>query len=90
MVFSIFLGIPDFEKTILDSLKNLIPIFDEQDDEFLMGFFDSLTSNRLATSTVAAIGLIFASSAVFGSIRKSINFIWEKDKKRPICTPFSK
>lgn len=82
MIFSIFLGIPDFEKTILDSLKNLIPIFDEQNDEFLKGFFDSLTSNRLATSTVAAIGLIFASSAVFGSIRKSINFIWEIDKKR--------
>ena len=41
MVFSIFLGLPDFEKTILDSLKNLIPIFDEQDDEFLKGFFDS-------------------------------------------------
>ena len=32
MVFSIFLGLPDFEKTILDSLKNLIPIFDEKED----------------------------------------------------------
>tara|TARA_B110000438_G_scaffold99548_1_gene98507 strand:- start:8453 stop:9334 length:882 start_codon:yes stop_codon:yes gene_type:complete len=82
MIFSIFIGIRDFEEIIIDSLMNLIPIFDEQDDEFLKTFFDSLTSNRLATSTVAAIGLLFASSAVFGTIRKSINFIWEIDKKR--------
>ena len=82
MIFSIFLGIPDFEQTILDALKNLIPIFDEQDDAFLKSFFDALTSNRIATSTVAAVGLVFASSAVFGSIRKSINFIWEIDRKR--------
>tara|TARA_B100001029_G_scaffold10282_1_gene7077 strand:+ start:994 stop:1905 length:912 start_codon:yes stop_codon:yes gene_type:complete len=82
MIFSIFLGIQGFEQTLIDSLKNVIPIFDEQDDEFLKSFFDSLTSNRLATSTVAGIGLLFASSAVFGTIRKSINFIWEIDKKR--------
>jgi membrane protein len=82
MIFSIFIGIRDFEEIIIDSLMNLIPIFDEQDDEFLKTFFDSLTSNRLATSTLAAIGLLFASSAVFGTIRKSINFIWEIDKKR--------
>ena len=82
MIFSIFLGIQGFEQTLIDSLKNVIPIFDEQDDEFLKSFFDSLTSNRLATSTLAGIGLHFASSAVFGTIRKSINFIWEIDKKR--------
>ncbi|MBL39890.1 MAG: hypothetical protein CL761_01000 [Chloroflexi bacterium] len=82
MIFSIFLGIQGFEQTLIDSLKNVIPIFDEQDDEFLKSFFDSLTSNRLATSTLAGIGLLFASSAVFGTIRKSINFIWEIDKKR--------
>jgi membrane protein len=82
IIFSIFIGIRDFEEIIIDSLMNLIPIFDEQDDEFLKTFFDSLTSNRLATSTLAAIGLLFASSAVFGTIRKSINFIWEIDKKR--------
>ena len=82
IIFSIFLGIQGFEQTLIDSLKNVIPIFDEQDDEFLKSFFDSLTSNRLATSTLAGIGLLFASSAVFGTIRKSINFIWEIDKKR--------
>ena len=61
---------------------DFIPILDEQDDAFIKTFFDSLTSKRFITSAIAALGLLIASTAVFSSVRKSINAIWGIEKKR--------
>jgi membrane protein len=82
-IFSLFLGIQGFEARLIEGLEAQIPVLAEQDDEFLTNFFASLKSNRAATSLVAVLGLIFASKAVFSSIRKSINTIWGIKKPRP-------
>ena len=82
IIFSLFVGIKGFEQLLIDSLKDFVPILDEQDDAFIKTFFDSLTSKRFITSAIAAVGLLIASTAVFSSVRKSINVIWGIEKKR--------
>jgi len=82
-VFSVLLGIEGFEERLVQGLKDQIPVLKEQDDEFIRNFFASLESGRAITSYLAAIGLFWASTAVFSSIRKSINSIWGIRKTRP-------
>ncbi len=85
-IFSFFLGIEGFEESLIEGLQTQIPVLGEQKDEFLTDFFQSLRSGRAVTSAVAVLGLIFASKAVFSSIRKSVNTIWGITKPRPFLT----
>lgn len=85
-IFSFFLGIEGFEDDLIQGLETQIPVLGEQPDEFLTNFFQSLRTEREITSVVAVIGLILASKAVFGSIRKSMNTIWGITKTRPFLT----
>ena len=85
-IFSFFLGIKDFEESLITGLETQIPVLAEQGDEFLSNFFQSLRAGRGVTSAVAVLGLIFASKAVFSSIRKSVNTIWGITKTRPFLT----
>ena len=82
IIFSLFVCIKGFEEILIDLVKDFVPILDEQDDTFIKTFFDSLTSQRFITSAIAAFGLLLASTAVFSSVRKSINVIWGIEKKR--------
>lgn len=81
--FSVLLGIEGFEDQLIVGLRDQIPVLNEQDDEFLRNFFASLHDDRAVTSSLAAVGLFWASTAVFGSIRKGINSIWGIKKTRP-------
>ena len=85
-IFSLFLGIENFEARLIEGLETQIPVLAAQDDTFLEEFFQSLRSGRVVTSAVATLGLIFASKAVFSSIRKSVNTIWGITKTRPFLT----
>lgn len=85
-IFSFFLGIEGFEESLIEGLETQIPVLAEQEDEFLTNFFQSLRTDVAVTSAVAVIGLIFASKAVFSSIRKSVNTIWGITKTRPFLT----
>lgn len=85
-IFSLFLGIEGFEERLIEGLETQIPVLREQPDGFLTDFFQSLRSGRAVTSAVAVLGLIFASKAVFSSIRKSVNTIWGITKPRPFLT----
>ncbi len=85
-IFSFFLGIEGFEESLIKGLETQIPVLGEQSDDFLAGFFSSLREGRGVTSAVATLGLIFASKAVFSSIRKSVNTIWGITKPRPFLT----
>lgn len=85
-IFSLFLGIEGFEESLIEGLETQIPVLASQDDEFLTNFFQSLRSGRAVTSAVAVLGLIFASKAVFSSIRKSVNTVWGITKTRPFLT----
>jgi membrane protein len=81
-IFSYFLNIHGFQEQLIEGLETQIPVLAEQNDEFLANFFESLRQERTVTSLVATFGLIFASKAVFSSIRKSINTIWGIRKTR--------
>ena len=81
-IFSYFLNIEGFQEQLIKGLETQIPVLAEQKDEFLTNFFESLRQERTVTSFVAVFGLIFASKAVFSSIRKSINTIWGIRKNR--------
>ncbi len=85
-IFSFFLGIEGFEESLIEGLETQIPVLAEQSDSFLTNFFESLRDGRVVTSAVATLGLIFASKAVFSSIRKSVNTIWGITKTRPFLT----
>lgn len=85
-VFSLFLGIPDFEEKLITGLREQIPVLAEADDEFLSNFFDSISKGRFAGGVVAVIGLFWVSQQVFSAIRKSINVIWGINKTRPFLT----
>lgn len=85
-IFSLFLGIEGFEDSLILGLETQIPVLAAQDDTFLTNFFQSLRSDIPVTSAVAVLGLIFASKAVFSSIRKSVNAIWGITKTRPFLT----
>ncbi len=85
-IFSLFLGISGFEERLIEGLETQIPVLAEQSDTFLADFFATLRNDRPVTSAVAIFGLIFASRAVFSSIRKSVNTIWGITKPRPFLT----
>lgn len=85
-IFSFFLGIEGFEEKLILGLETQIPVLSELSDDFLTDFFESLQDGRVVTSAVATLGLIFASKAVFSSIRKSVNSIWGITKTRPFLT----
>ena len=82
-VFSVFLNFRGIEDRIIEGLQTQIPVLAEQDDEFISGFFRTLQDGREITSTLAVVGLLWASTAVFSTIRKSINSIWGIKKTRP-------
>jgi len=85
-VFSLVLGIEGMQTTIIDGLKEQVPVLAEADDKFLTEFFDSISKGRTAGGVVAIIGLFWVSQQVFSAIRKSINVIWGINKTRPFLT----
>jgi membrane protein len=85
-VFSLVLGMQNFEDQVIDGLRQQIPVLAEADDEFLGNFFTSLKAGRTAGGVVAIIGLFWVSQQVFSAIRKSINIIWGINKTRPFLT----
>ena len=85
-VFSLVLGVKDFEQQLIDGLRQQIPVLAEADDEFLGNFFTSLRQGRTVGGVVAVIGLFWVSQQVFSAIRKSINVIWGINKTRPFLT----
>jgi membrane protein len=85
-VFSLFLGINNFEEQLITGLREQIPVLAEADDEFLGNFFESISKGRAAGGVIAVIGLFWVSQQVFSAIRKSINVIWGINKTRSFLT----
>ena len=82
-LLSLLLGVGNIEERLIEALVQQIPVLQEPDDRFLAEFFGSLRSGRAVTSSLAIGGLLWASTAVFGAIRKSVNSIWGISKSRP-------
>ncbi len=81
-VFGFILGIEGFSEQLVEGLQRQVPVLNEAGD-LIVEVLEGISEGRAVSSTLAAIGLFWASSAVFGSIRKSINAIWGIRKTRP-------
>ncbi len=86
-ISSFFIADPDIQSDLIEAIQRLVPVLrqssSEGQDQFLTEFFRSLQSGRVFTSSLAIIGLLWASTAVFGAVRKSVNAIWGIRKTRP-------
>lgn len=78
-LFGYLLGSSEFEQRLFSELPKEIPV----GADVLTQFFNFLQSTKAVSGLVASIGLLWASLAVFGAIRKSINLIWGIQKTRP-------
>ena len=81
-VFGFLLGIGGFQEKLIEGLQRQVPVLEESGDA-IVEVLESLSARRTLGSILAAIGLMWSSTAVFGSIRKSINNIWGIRRTRP-------
>ena len=84
-VFGFVVGIGGFKEQLIEGLQRQIPILSESGDTIL-DVIESLSADRTLVTILAALGLFWTSTAVFGSIRKSINNIWGIRRTRPFLT----
>ncbi len=81
-VFGFFLGMENFKDRIVEALVTQIPVLRDQ-RAGLAELLDGITGSSAVNSVVAVLGLLWVSTGVFGSIRKSVNTIWGIKKTRP-------
>ena len=75
-----FLLGPEAEQAeLVEEIAAVIPVSSELIENTLRG----IVSARTITGVAAVIGLIWASTAAFGAIRKGINYAWGIRKTRP-------
>ena len=74
---------PITQDCLILALQALVPVLDLAEQQFLTDFFQDLRNGRVATSALAIVGVMFAATAVFGAVRKSVNTIWGIRKTRP-------
>ncbi len=78
-VWGFFLG-PDTDQVELaEQVAEVIPI----SSDFIAQTVRGVVSAKIVTGVVAALGMMWASSAAFGAIRKGINTAWGIKKPRP-------
>jgi len=80
-IFGFILQSPDFARTVTDAITAQIPV--EQTAQFVNGIITNASRNWQATGIVAIIGLLWAGTAVFNAIRKSLNAAWGIRTPRP-------
>jgi membrane protein len=80
-IFGLVLQRPDFAMTVTDAVTDQIPV--EQTAQFVNGIITNASSNWQAAGIVAIVGLLWAGTAVFNAIRKSLNAAWGIRTPRP-------
>ena len=75
-----FLLGPEAEQAeLVDEIAAVIPV----SNDFIASTLEGIVSARTITGVAAVIGLVWASTAAFGAIRKGINSAWGIRKTRP-------
>jgi membrane protein len=82
IVFGLFLGIENFKTRLVEALVTQVPVL-AGSNNFIHEVLTSIDASPAVTTTVAVAGLLWVSTGVFGSIRKSVNSIWGIKKTRP-------
>ncbi len=71
---------PDAERTELaKDIAEVVPV----STEYIQDTLEGVVRTRAITGAASLLGLLWASSAAFGAIRKGINFAWGIKKTRP-------
>ena len=78
-VAGFFLESGGFRDRLIDGIPEILPV----EGDLVANVIANVTSGAAVGSILAAIGLFWASTAVFGAIRKSINNIWGIRRRRP-------
>lgn len=73
-IFYLF-GIEDFNERLVDALVTQIPVLLDS-GSVINTVLEGIARQRALSSVLAVLGLLWVSTAVFGSIRKSVNAIW--------------
>lgn len=81
-VFGFFLGIENFNQRLVDALVTQVPVLRESGGVILQ-VLEDISSRRVVSSVLAVLGLLWISTGVFGSVRKSVNGIWGIKRTRP-------
>ncbi len=71
-VAGFFLESESFRDRLIEGIPEVLPV----EGDLVASIIANVTSGAAVGSVLAAIGLFWASTAVFGAIRKSINNIW--------------
>lgn len=78
-VWGFFLGPNVNQVELAEQVADVIPI----SSDFVAQTVRGVASARVITGVVSVLGLMWASSAAFGAIRKGINIAWGIQKTRP-------
>ena len=81
-VFGLFLGVENFRDRLVDALVTQVPVLKESGD-LILQVLNDITGRRAVNSILAVLGLLWISTGVFGSVRKSVNAIWGIKRTRP-------
>ncbi len=84
-IFGIFLNSGDLRNAIVDRVLDALPLTQTEGRTSVNNALDNV--NRVS-GTVAALGLLgtlWTASAVFASIRKSLNAVWKVQEHRPFA-----
>ncbi len=81
-VFGIFLGIENFRDRLVEALVTQVPVLSGSNN-FIHEVLSTIETSPTVSTVVAVAGLLWVSTGVFGSIRKSVNAIWGIKKTRP-------
>jgi membrane protein len=81
-VWGFFLGPEVQQSELAERIAEVIPV----STEFISSTMHGVASARVITGTASFLGLLWASSAAFGAVRKGINAAWGITKTRPFIS----
>ena len=81
-VWGFFLGPEVKQSELAERIAEVIPI----STEFISSTMRGVASARVITGTASFLGLLWASSAAFGAVRKGINAAWGITRTRPFIS----
>ena len=81
-VWGFFLGPEVQQSELAERIAEVIPV----STEFISSTMRGVASARVITGTASFLGLLWASSAAFGAVRKGINAAWGITRTRPFIS----
>jgi len=78
-ILGFFIGSPEVLERVATAIAGVIPVSQEYAEDTLK----LIARTRHITGAIGLLGLLWPSMAVFGIIRKTVNFMWGGTKPRP-------